>query len=160
MFKTSHQWLKRFGIVMMITLLQAGCNGSKDPETLFNQGAYADAFKLWLPRARDGDLAALYYLGIQYYAGLGVKRDLIKAEQWFRKAAEKAYPDAQYNLGLMYENGQVVPQNFTIAYMWFHAAHTQGNKNASRHMIRLTREHKILPNQMKHAEELARQYVP
>ncbi len=160
MSRVFHYWLYRSAFVMIFTLLPGGCGGDKDPEELFKQGDYAHAFKLWQPRVRAGDPAALNYLGIHYYAGLGVKRDLIKAEQWFRKAAEKAYPDAQYNLGLMYENGHVLPQDFTIAYMWFYAAHTQGNKNASRHMIRLSREHKILPNQMKHAEDMARQYVP
>lgn len=146
--------------LLVLYLMITGCTGPADPEALFNDGDYKSAFKLWFPRARTGDLAASNYIGIHYYAGLGVKRDLVKAEEWFRRAAEQGYPDAQYNLGLMYENGQAVPQEFMMAYMWFHAAHTQGNKNASRHMIRMSREHKILPNQMVRAEEMALQYIP
>ena len=114
---------------------------------------------MWRPLAKKGDPNAWNYLGIHYYAGLGVSKDWDKAVHWFRHAAEHGHPDAQYNLGLMYENGQYVRQDFTQAYALFFAAYKQGNTHAVKHMQRLSREHKLLPNQIKHAQREALQYL-
>ncbi|MDX1518905.1 MAG: tetratricopeptide repeat protein [Gammaproteobacteria bacterium] len=135
------------------------CSSDHDPVDVFNRGDYETAYKLWQPLASRGDLDALNYLGIHYYIGLGVNRDYRKAAGYFRKAAEAGHPDAQYNLGIMYENGQYVSQDFTTAYVWLYAAHMQGNPHAQEHMKRLSGEHKLLPNQITHAQKLSLPYI-
>ena len=135
------------------------CSESLDPEKQFYEGEYSNAFSLWQPLAKQGNLEASNYLGIHYYMGLGVKRDFRKAAYWFRLAAEQGHADAQYNLGLMYENGQYVKQDFTEAYIWLFAAYKQGNTHSEKHMQRLAREHKLLPNQIQHAQKLALKYI-
>ena len=41
---------------------------------------------------------AQYYLGMMYYEGFGVVKDLEAAKQWFRKASRQGSLDAEYML--------------------------------------------------------------
>ncbi len=43
-------------------------------------------------------------------------------DQWFRKAAEQGYADAQSFLGIMYMDGRGVPQDDVRAHMWLNLA--------------------------------------
>tara|TARA_R110000782_G_scaffold196430_2_gene285760 strand:- start:278 stop:697 length:420 start_codon:yes stop_codon:yes gene_type:complete len=133
------------------------CSDTDAPEVLFEQGQYKKAFSLWQPLAKEGDLKAQNFIAIHYYLGLGIKRDHKLARQWFEKAAINRFPDAQYNLGVMYENGEGVVQDYVVAYMWLYMADQNGNTNASKRMQRLAEEHKLFPNQMKHAVEQAKE---
>lgn len=55
-----------------------------------NKGDYQTAFKLWLPLAELGDVAAQYNLGLMYSNGKGIKQDDAEAVKWYhRKAAEQ-----------------------------------------------------------------------
>jgi uncharacterized protein len=49
---------------------------------------------------------------------------------WFQKAAEQGYADAQYKLGVAYDFGRGVPQNYAAAKSWFQKAAEQGNAAA------------------------------
>ena len=44
-----------------------------------------------------------------------VSQDYEQAAEWFTKAAEQGYAEAQYNLGVMYDFGQGVPQDYNEA---------------------------------------------
>ena len=46
-----------------------------------------------------GDIDAQFNLGLYYYRGIGVKRNLEKAVQWFEKAAKAGDMKAQYHMG-------------------------------------------------------------
>lgn len=131
------------------------CGDTSDPKILFEQGKYEKAYELWQPLAINGDLTAQNYLGIHYYLGLGVRRNYKQAETWFEKAANGGLPDAQYNLGVMYENGEFVSQDYVTAYMWFFVANQNGNSNARKRMQGLSDEHKLFPNQIRRAQEMA-----
>lgn len=144
---------------LIIFVSLGGCGHGDDPQKAFEKGDYVTAYKLWVPLAESGDNEAQNYLGIHYYLGLGVERDMDQAKNWFEKAAVNGYPDAQYNLGQMYENAQSVSQDYVTAYMWFYAAYEQGNENARKHMKSISEEHKLFPNQMRHAQELAKPYI-
>ena len=52
-------------------------------------------------KAGKGDAAAQNNLGVRYYSGEGVEKDLKKAVKWFQKAAEQGKEKAQNNLGIM-----------------------------------------------------------
>ena len=45
--------------------------------------------------AEDGDAFAQYELGLSYTDGFGVEKDLTKAAEWLRKAAEQGVEGAQ-----------------------------------------------------------------
>ena len=55
------------------------------PTALFAAGDYAAAY--WLPLAEAGDATAQNYIGTHHYLGLGVKRNLRQATQWFEQSA-------------------------------------------------------------------------
>ena len=79
--------------------------------------------------AEKGDVEAQLKLADSYYEGdddyVGVSKDLRKAAQWYRKAAEQGNASAQFNLGLMYGNGEGVPQDAPEAVRWYRKAAEQ-----------------------------------
>ena len=80
-------------------------------------------FNLTLRAAEQDHAAAQFELGRCYYNGIGVKRDILQAAQWWTKAAEQGHADAQYNLGVSYNNGEGVPQDYSqTAKLWRKAA--------------------------------------
>jgi TPR repeat protein len=67
------------------------------------------------------------FVGDCYANGNGVSKDYSEAIKWYRKAAERGYPDAQGKLGWSYyisRNG--VPRNEAEAVKWFCKAAEQG----------------------------------
>jgi len=55
--------------------------------------------------AQKGDPAAAYALGLKYWLGEGVRKDVKAAIVWFSRAAAKSYPSADAALGVIYEEG-------------------------------------------------------
>jgi len=125
----------------------------------FQQGDFETSLKLWLPRAEAGDKEAQDYVGIQYYMGLGVRRDYKEAIKWFAPAATAGYPDAQRNYGDMYQYGHGVPQDYYQAFIWYFAAAQQGHETAKLALANITDENKLTPNQQMHAKLLANKYI-
>jgi TPR repeat protein len=73
-----------------------------------------------LERAEKGDAEAQFDLGKNYEAGrIGLKRDLVQAEHWYRAAAEQGDPFAQASLGILYQFGRGVKTDLVQAYMWY-----------------------------------------
>ena len=61
-------------------------------------------------RAEQGDAQAEYQLGSFYRTGTNVRLDYQQALKWYRRAAERNYPDAEFALGFMYEQGEGIKQ--------------------------------------------------
>jgi TPR repeat protein len=147
--------MNRAPLVFLLIMLSA-CDQKYEPKIFFEQGKYAKSFNLWLPLAIKGDVEAQNYVAIHYYLGLGRKRNFKVAKEWFEKAAQSNYSDAQYNLGVMYENGESIKKDYINAYKWFYLANENGNINAVKRMQAIGEEHKLFPNQINHAIELSR----
>ncbi len=145
-------------LLVVLLIMLFACTESDDPKYLFDQGKYKEASKLWLPLAKQGDPVAQNYIGIIHYLGLGRDRNHKEAMQWFEKSAVSGYADAEYNLGVMYENGESVKKDYVIAYKWFYLAKENGNTHAEKRMQAMAEEHKLFPNQMKHAVEQAKEH--
>ena len=149
----------RLFFLFLLILTLVSCTQHENPKSFFDKGNYKKAFSLWLPLANDGDSFAQNYIGIQYYLGLGIDRNLGLAKKWFEKASIGGSADAQHNLGLMYENGDYLEQDLIVASMWFYVASQNGSTNAKKRIQRLLNDDKIFPNQYNHAKELAKQYL-
>jgi TPR repeat protein len=65
----------------------------------YDRSDYATALKIWLRQAKEGDKVAQTYVGEIYETGLGVQPGYVPAAEWYRKAAEQGYEQAQINLG-------------------------------------------------------------
>ena len=100
----------------------------------YHDGDYETALENFLPEAENGNLQAQTALGIMYQSGRGVKRDLVKAKQWYEKAVEKGDPIAQNNLGYMYWKGQGVSRNTTHAAKLFGLATIKGYSLSAYHL--------------------------
>ena len=55
--------------------------------------------------AIKGDATSQNALGVMYAHGIGVLRNYVRAEYWFRKAADQRYGAALYHLGVLYKAG-------------------------------------------------------
>ena len=62
--------------------------------------------------------------------GLGIKRSLVTAHEYYEKAAIKGNAAAQYKLGEFYNLGIVVEQSDDLAFIWFQKAAEQGHVEA------------------------------
>lgn len=60
----------------------------------------------------------------------GVKKDDVKAIEWWRKAGDQGHIKAQYSLGEMYRTSKGVKQDYTKAFKWFRKAAEQGDGSA------------------------------
>ena len=77
-------------------------------------------------RADKGDAQAQLDLGMLYWSGIWVPKDLKRAAKWHRKAAEQGLSRAQYQLGLDYASGDGVEMDKVEAVAWFRRAANQG----------------------------------
>lgn len=93
--------------------------GVKEGVEKWQAGDYKAAVVEWLPFAAKGDADALFNMGQAYKLGRGVPLDKAKAEDFYRRAAEKGHAPAQSNLGiLLAQRGEKV----AAAELWQKAA--------------------------------------
>ncbi len=80
--------------------------------------------------ADRGDAEAQYKLGNWYERSEGVPKDLVRAFEWWLKAAAQGYGKAQYSVGFAYQDGEGVNRDLVRGYVWFSLAAAQGNEDA------------------------------
>ncbi len=93
----------------------------------------AKAVAILTPPAERGYAAAQNMLGVIYSSEslAEPKKDMAKAAQYYRAAAEQGDPAAQGNLAGLYYMGDGVKQDFAEAYLWAALAAKQGNANGA-----------------------------
>ena len=148
-----------FTLSVCLFLIAGGCGSDRSALQAFDAGDYVTSYKLFRPMAESGDRVAQNYLGVHFYLGLGVERDLSQALQWYEKAAKQGDPGAQLNYGLMFQNGYGTSPDMGAAFMWYYASYRQGNATAGRYMNSLADDNLLSPNQIDYAKLRARQYV-
>ena len=80
--------------------------------------------------AEAGDPIAQASLGLRYYRGQGIRKDLAEAFRWTKRAAEQGEARAQSNLGFYYMNGEGVGRDPGQAARWWREAASQGLQQA------------------------------
>ena len=73
-------------------------------------------------QAAGGETKAQATLGLCLHLGFGVKRDPVKAVEWYRKAAAGGHPGAQNNLGILYDEGTGVARDAAKAHELYQSA--------------------------------------
>jgi TPR repeat protein len=66
-------------------------------------------------------------IGEIYQFGKGIPADNLAAFQWYMKAAQQGYVDAENRVGLLYSDGLGVPQDYAKALEWFRKAADAGS---------------------------------
>lgn len=95
-------------------------------------------FKDYKVLAESGDTESQWILGRYFYSGVDVPQDLALSSYWFRKAAEKNFPDACYDLGTHYWHGVGVEKSHVHAAFWLlKAAYTADSYTAGKAQIAL-----------------------
>lgn len=88
-----------------------------------------------LERALQGEAEAQYDLAKNLETGrIGLKRDMVQAEHWYRKAAEQGDPFAQAGLAILYQFGKGVAADPVESLMWYTLAEA-GTKGGDRESI-------------------------
>lgn len=121
-------------IALLVTFGSLPVFAQIDPELLerAEEGETEAQCELGSVYATGGYLAPQYQFGSKaHLVWKDVPQDYIKAEYWFRKAAEQGGDStAQFNLGLMYVHGQGVQKDISKAVQWFKKAAEQGHAEA------------------------------
>lgn len=77
-------------------------------------------------RADSGDASAMHSIAYTYYISRdGVDKDLQKAFEYYKKAAELGLAKSQNQIGAMYENGEGVERDLDEAVFWYKKASEQ-----------------------------------
>lgn len=86
----------------------------------------------WLRKSAAQNYAqAIFWVGLAYQDGNGVKQDDLEAAKWLRRAADLKLADAQYALGWYYVAARGMERNMDEAMKLFLAAAEQGDLNAA-----------------------------
>ena len=105
--------------------------GKANPEVKVNNFSALEEKEIKLVNIiADGDAEQLNELGIKYSDGDAIPKDMNKAIEYFKKAAEQGDANAQFNLALHYHNGEGLAQDISKAIEWYTKAAEQGNSGA------------------------------
>jgi len=93
----------------------------------YDAGNYAEAYEIWLPLARHGDLAAVFNIGLMLRDGRGIPQDQPRALSFFRQCAERNHLGCEVNLADMYYMGKGTQQDLRRAASWLMVAARRGH---------------------------------
>ena len=153
--KTTRRPLKQYAVLLLgwlslFWLLNPSALQANDPttksqpaKTAAREASVAD----WMEKKKEG--WAAYNLGRAYHLGThGVRKNEIKAAEFYRIGAEANYAKAQANLGYCYETGFGVERDAQEAAKWYQAAAVQGNRFAQ-----MNHANKLLDDALKTKDE-------
>ena len=124
---------------------------------LMEEGKFQEAMKELIPAARSGNADAEELIGIMYAMGLGVKRDDIRAFDWYLRSSMKGHPGAQSGVGWYYETGRGMPApDLVRAYTWYVLSAIGGDPDATISQEEVIK--KMTPEEIKQAHVLINDY--
>lgn len=92
---------------------------------------FVEAAKWYRLAAEKGHAEAQFLLGVQFFEGLGVKKDEVEATRWYRKAAEQGHAQGQYSVGvILADDDHCDAKQKAEAVQWFRKAAIQGHADA------------------------------
>src|SRR5258708_37964460 len=94
-------------LMIMITTICSGQGPAQGPARGPARTAGIDP--ALMAKANAGNAEAEFLVGTKYELGAQVPKDPAQAAAWYRKAADKRYPQAEHSLGILYEFGTGVP---------------------------------------------------
>ena len=114
-------------VVAALVLSPTAATQSTETRFTLNAAQLSDVQR----RANAGEVEAEYILGAAYRSGGPLlEQNDREAVNWFRKAADQAFPKAQTQLGYAYATGKGVSQDFRESFRWYSKAAQQGDPNA------------------------------
>ena len=89
---------------------------------------YDEAFNYFSLGAKEKDADSIYYLGVCYAGGFGVKQDFSRARYYYELGANMNEPRCLYNLSLYYKDGIGVEKSEALASSLYQKAIENGFK--------------------------------
>ena len=84
---------------------------------------------------RAKSLTARFNLGMAYYNGDGVEKNILKASQWLKLAVQQNFSEAQYSLGLLLlEGGEGISKNTVEGLKYLKLAASQNHLPANEYL--------------------------
>lgn len=132
------------GLAVLVLLL-SGC-GAHSARGDTHQSTFADGMRAHLAKrygdsrpifadlAAAGNVRAQFMMGTIHEQGLGIPKNLSRAADWYRKAAEGGSASAQYNLGVLYQFGKGIAKDAKAAAFWHQKAANQGHGRAQNNL--------------------------
>lgn len=96
----------------------------------YNNKDYETALPIWRKMATEGNGDAQYALGVAYFKGEGVTRNLSDSMKWFEQAANSGNVQAMFNLGAAYWEGNGTRQSYAEAVEWWEKSAAGGQSAA------------------------------
>jgi hypothetical protein len=100
----------------------------REIEKLIRLRDYSEAVTRLETLAHKGNTEAQYRLAGLYRTGKGVNRDLVEAQELYRRAALAGSPDAQFSLALLIEK---LDGSRSEARRWYRKSAAQGDRRAA-----------------------------
>jgi len=124
--------------------------------THYKKGEFSKALKIWTEEADNGEANAIYNIGLLYFFGNGVNKDLSIAYNYCKRAALKGLARAQNNLAYMYLNGMGTNKDYVKSYAWSLIAIKQGYNSQE---IKDNAKINLTPAMLIDAERLANEMI-
>lgn len=96
----------------------------------FKKGNYAEAVRLLMPFAQQGEKTAELNMGIAYAFGYGVEKNQQTAVSFIGDSTGNKSSDMYLWIAKSYENGDGVVKDIKEASAWYHIAADAGNQEA------------------------------
>lgn len=104
----------------------------------YYDGDSVEAFKCFYLCSLHQHKNALYFLGLCYYQGKGVPKNLVKAREIWDRISD--FPQAQNALGMLYfYGGEGVEKDLETSYEWFTKADKNGYEGAQQWLQKFNR---------------------
>ena len=101
--------LRSISIAVFLTMASSAVAGQfEDGQAAYQREDYANAMRLLLPFAEQGNADAQFEVGQMYGENVnGVQRDVTEALKFYNLAARQGHAHAMFKLSSMYSNGWV-----------------------------------------------------
>ena len=122
--------------LVVLILINAGVSAHADNDEGYKhylKGNYDKALIIWKKEIDQGKKEAFYNIGLLYFFGKGVEKNLPLAFDYCKKAAFRGSARAQNNLAYMFMEGLGTKKDLISAYAWSKIAIENGYKS---HKIR------------------------
>jgi len=123
-----------------------------------NEQVVKSALSWYEMAARGGVPSAQFKLANAYFAGVGLPRDPVQAQQWYTRAAQQGLPQAQHALGIMLLGGVAGAKDPVEGYKWLILAERGGNPDSK--VVREKSAEQISEADRRRAETLAQTFTP
>ena len=81
--------MKKTVLSLLIALSLCFASTLDEGAAALNKKEYEKAHKIFEDLAKENDAKAMHYLGVMYHRGNGVKKDFIRAKEWYEKAIKQ-----------------------------------------------------------------------